>query len=794
LALPLLLIHALFSSVAAASAETAASAINSDPGWPRQIVRNDVRLVYYQPQVDEWKNFNSLRARLAFVLTPKNGKPAVGIEELQGRTTANIANRTVLIDQIEITAVRFPSSPEGEAAKMESLLRTTFPGKPITVSLDRLIASVQAGRPQAKATEVKTDPPTVFVSSEPAILVTVDGEPVKAPIAGIDLQVVVNTNWSLFWDPSAQDYLLLVDKLWLSARKLEGPWSAAKTLPTGLSKLPKDQGWENVKKAIPIQTAKTKEAPKLFYSTTPAELMLFAGAPAYKSIKGTQLLYATNTDSWVFMNSVDKQIYFLVAGRWFRAAQLAGPWTYATDDLPEDFGRIPADSDASAVLASVPGTSQSKDAVLLADVPTSVVVKTAEVEAKVKVTYYGEPQFKPIEGTSLSYATNTSADVIKVDDKYYLCDNAIWFVSDSPAGPWNVATSVPDSIDNIPPRSPVYRVKYVKVSEDNGEIVSSYTAGYSGTYVAAAAAGPVLVWGTGYYYPPYIYPAPVPIYRPYYATYGVAANYYPNIGYYSVGGYAYGPYCGVGRAAWYNPSTGAYGGAYTNQNAYGGHTSAWGYNPSTNTAWSTNQAHNYYAQWGSSTIQRGDQTIQTGHVATDYGRTGYAKGQNNLYVGHDGNVYKRDSSGDWSKYDNGGWQTVTRPSSNSNLNGKQNTNQNLTGTSSNQPKQGSNSQPNAARTPASENKRDRSSQDNATQSRKSKDQTGELRQSRGGGSGTSDEVLNGLNQDASGRKRGSDEVNSQKRYQNRSESARSVQNRSATGSRFSGERGGRGRR
>jgi hypothetical protein len=125
------------------------------------------------------------------------------------------------------------------------------------------------------------------------------------------------------------------------------------------------------------------------------------------------------------MNSADKQIYFLLTGRWFRAPQLSGPWTYATNDLPEDFKRIPADSDASAVLASVPGTSQAQDAVLLAEVPTSVVVKTSEVEAKVKVSYYGEPQFKPIEGTSLSYATNTSSDVIKVDDKYYLCDNAI---------------------------------------------------------------------------------------------------------------------------------------------------------------------------------------------------------------------------------------------------------------------------------------------------------------------------------------------------------------------------------
>jgi hypothetical protein len=31
-----------------------------DPGWPREVDRNGVRFVYYQPQVDEWKNLREL--------------------------------------------------------------------------------------------------------------------------------------------------------------------------------------------------------------------------------------------------------------------------------------------------------------------------------------------------------------------------------------------------------------------------------------------------------------------------------------------------------------------------------------------------------------------------------------------------------------------------------------------------------------------------------------------------------------------------------------------------------------
>ena len=106
----------LFAAEKPASPETPGSK-QVDPGWPREVTRNGIRFVYYQPQVDEWKDFRELRARLAFVLTPKDGKPAVGIEELKGRTTANVEARTVLIDSIEITAVRFPalSSDGGHA-------------------------------------------------------------------------------------------------------------------------------------------------------------------------------------------------------------------------------------------------------------------------------------------------------------------------------------------------------------------------------------------------------------------------------------------------------------------------------------------------------------------------------------------------------------------------------------------------------------------------------------------------------------------------------------------------------
>ena len=99
------------------------------------------------------------------------------------------------------------------------------------------------------------------------------------------------------------------------------------------------------------------------------------------------LAYAANTDGDLFVHSPTRQYYYLAAGRWFRAGSLQGPWTYATPDLPADFAVIPQSSPASRVLASVPGTEEAKDAVLLAQIPNTVNVNptTAAAQGEVSV-------------------------------------------------------------------------------------------------------------------------------------------------------------------------------------------------------------------------------------------------------------------------------------------------------------------------------------------------------------------------------------------------------------------------
>ena len=136
------------------------------------------------------------------------------------------------------------------------------------------------------------------------------------------------------------------------------------------------------------------------------------------------------------------------------------------------------------------------------------------------------------------------------------------------AGPWEVTGTVPKQIYEIPVSSPSHSVTYVTVEDSSDDwVVFASAAAYTGVMVAWGCA----VWGTGYYYPPYVrYGGGYPIYRPFYPTYGYSAWYNPWTGSYGRGAAVYGPYGGAGVGARYNPSTGTYARGAAAWGPYGG--------------------------------------------------------------------------------------------------------------------------------------------------------------------------------------------------------------------------------
>ena len=245
---------------------------------------------------------------------------------------------------------------------------------------------------------------------------------------------------------------------------------------------------------MPGKKASADKVPQVFVSTAPAEMILLTGEPKYQPVSGTGLLWVSNTDSDVFRVGQKGAVYFLVAGRWFSAPDFTGPWTFATPKLPEEFKSIPLEHPRSRVLASVPGTQQAAEAVLLAQVPETARVNKKELKAP-EVKYQGEPKFEKIEKTKVERAVNTDKSIIKVGDLYYMCFEGVWFMGKSPTGPWEVTGNVPGEIYEIPISSPAHNVTYVTVQDNNDEWATFATAAmYTGVMVAwgarsGAAAG-----------------------------------------------------------------------------------------------------------------------------------------------------------------------------------------------------------------------------------------------------------------------------------------------------------------
>lgn len=659
-----------------------ASKVAADRGWPRGYsLPNEAQIVLYQPQIATWENQKHLVGFSAVSYVAKGEqKPALGTIKLETETEVSLEQRLVKFSKIKVVETNFQTISKEQTQEIVNEIEKNIPDEDRVIALDRVLAYVDKSTINPKNVEgLKSDAPRIILTYSPSILVSFDGQPIWSPIKDNELKFAVNTNWDLFQHQPTGLYYLRYDNSWLRATDLNGFWSQAGKLPPSFNKLPQDDNWKDVREALPGQPAKV--LPKIYVTNDPSELILIDGQPKYEPVPNTGLLWISNTESDLFRLGKDGPVYYLVAGRWFTAPGLGGHWTFATPNLPEDFKRISLEHPRSRVLASVPGTQQAAEAVLLAEIPQYARVNKKEVQAP-QVAYNGEPQYENISGTQLQRAANTDKEIIKYGDTYYMCYQGVWFTANSATGPWTIATSVPQDIYKIPPSSASYPVTYVTVEQDDDDdddwVTFAAYAGYTGLMVGWGCT----VWGTGWYYPPYYgYGGYYPIYYPYWRTYGYGAWYNPYTGIYGTAGRIYGPYGGAGFGARYNPSTGTYARGAFAYGPYGARGAAQAYNPRTGTYAATRQGSNVYGSWGSTHVQRGDDWANTKRFTNSAGNTtrvtrgdqggmisrrgpdggGFVGTRgDNVYAGRDGNVYRRDQGGNWQKWDNGNWNSPAR--------------------------------------------------------------------------------------------------------------------------------------
>lgn len=463
--------------------------LDEDAPWPRVRSTNGYTIMIYLPQVESWNSNSFVAYSVVEVKPPNSGKELLGVVWLEANGTVDRPNRLVRLDRFEITRASFPDASDGGSNAL-AIVRDVVPAGARTVSFDYLITALgfEQAAARKQTSSLNHTPPDIIWSTNRAVLILIDGDPVLRPIADSSLERVINTPALLVRDTTAGKYYLSGEGQWFGADSIQGPWSLVQVPPTAVAAL------SPAKSAGSLTNMGT--APRIIVSTRSAELLLTAGLPNFQTVRGTSLQAAVNSDSQLFYYTAGHEAYLLLSGRWFKAASLQGPWTYVPPhELPDDFAKIPPTTPQGIVLASVPGTAQAELALVANSVPTTA---TVSLQATTRITFDGEPQFKVIEGTGMSYAINAQLPVIQSDDNYYALDNGVWFMAAGPGGPWTVATEVPEEIYTIPPSSPVYYATFARVYDsDTNEVEVGYTPGYTGAYEDDDTA----VYGTGYDYP-----------------------------------------------------------------------------------------------------------------------------------------------------------------------------------------------------------------------------------------------------------------------------------------------------
>lgn len=302
------------SSTPAAQAPSGVLPPGGDP-WPRQLTYQGAKISIYQPQLESWTG-NMLDAYAAVSIKMQGAeKTEYGVIWFRARTEVDKVNRVVTLQDFNLTKQNFPSLSNNGSA-FAGAFKQEMPWTQ-SMPLDQLEASLATTSVSEKRqrVQVKNEPPTIIFSTDPAVLALIDGAPVLHD-AGHNLQKVVNTRALILFDSGKNMYYLALMDGWMQAPSLQGPWAQAKHEPKKDLDQIKEEALKDDQNQVlgnPEQSLQQAfdqfEAPNVFVSTTPAELILTQGGPQFTPILGTNLLYVNNTGADIFMDSANSEYY-----------------------------------------------------------------------------------------------------------------------------------------------------------------------------------------------------------------------------------------------------------------------------------------------------------------------------------------------------------------------------------------------------------------------------------------------------------------------------------------------------
>jgi hypothetical protein len=208
------------------------------------------------------------------------------------------------------------------------------------------------------------------------------------------------------------------------------------------------------------QAAPNAEAPgaRILFADKPAILILIDGEPVYQPLKGTDLQRITNARPFIVRDSAGIH-YLKVRDGWMEAYDLYDMWSVAgvpPHGAEQAFRRIATVRTIDPLDGVASGRGGNRPRLDDATAPT-IFISTTPAELIVTA---GPPRYATVEGTSLQYVENTTANVFKepTDEELYVLISGRWLRAWTTDGPWEAVSrsDLPSDILAIPDSSSVW--------------------------------------------------------------------------------------------------------------------------------------------------------------------------------------------------------------------------------------------------------------------------------------------------------------------------------------------------
>jgi len=192
------------------------------------------------------------------------------------------------------------------------------------------------------------------------------------------------------------------------------------------------------------------EAPHIIVTQKPAVLISIDGKARMKPVENSELFRVVNTPYTIIMD-LNKSKYYLNAdqGVWFSASDLNAQWS-VDKSVPKEVTSLRQKEEGEKEWSKIH----------IGTVP-KIIVATEPTEL---VSCDGEPEFTPIEKTTLMYVSNTESDLfMEMKSKvYYVLLAGRWYKSKSLDSGWKYIKSskLPKTFSDIPSDSESSNVLY----------------------------------------------------------------------------------------------------------------------------------------------------------------------------------------------------------------------------------------------------------------------------------------------------------------------------------------------